>query len=241
MNKLFFSIVIPCYNSEKSISTVIDQIIKENRSLEDFELKEIICVNDYSQDNTQDVILNLKKKNKFVTLVSNKKNLGQVGSTIEGIKVASSDYIVTLDDDGQHPPSEIVKLLKKCSRGNHDFVSGYWKNDETRIRNISSIIANFLISVSIFKSPKFRLTAFRVINKSIKSQIINKFHKSLIMDLRKITKNFSTLQVNHNSNPLNRKFSNFLFRFKITFLYLIKETFFLIIFFAINVFLLFFI
>ena len=150
-------------------------MIKETVGLEGFDLKEIICVNDFSEDNTQTVIQELNKQNEFVNLVSNQSNLGQVRSTIEGIKVASGDYIVTLDDDGQHPPSEIFKLLKKCAKGNFDFVSGYWKNDETRIRNISSIIANFLLSVSILKSPKFRLTAFRVINKSLKHQIINHY------------------------------------------------------------------
>ena len=141
-----FSIVIPCYNSEKSISTVVNNVIKETVGLEGFDLKEIICVNDFSEDNTQTVIQELNKQNEFVNLVSNQSNLGQVRSTIEGIKVASGDYIVTLDDDGQHPPSEIFKLLKKCAKGNFDFVSGYWKNDETRIRNISSIIANFLLN-----------------------------------------------------------------------------------------------
>lgn len=236
-----FSIVIPCYNSEKSISTVVNNVIKETVGLEGFDLKEIICVNDFSEDNTQTVIQELNKQNEFVNLVSNQSNLGQVRSTIEGIKVASGDYIVTLDDDGQHPPSEIFKLLKKCEKGNFDFVSGYWKNDETRIRNISSIIANFLLSVSILKSPKFRLTAFRVINKSLKPQIINKYQKSLIMDLRKVTKNYDTIEINHNANPLNRKFSNFLFRFRITMIYLLKDTFFLAILFLVTMILLIFI
>ena len=120
-----FSIVIPCYNSEKSISTVVNNVIKETVGLEGFDLQEIICVNDFSEDNTQTVIQELNKQNEFVNLVSNQSNLGQVRSTIEGIKVASGDYIVTLDDDGQHPPSEIFKLLKKCEKGNFDFVSGY--------------------------------------------------------------------------------------------------------------------
>ena len=57
------------------------------------------------------------------------------------------------------------------------------------------------------------------------------------MDLRKVTNNFGSIEVLHNSNPLNRKFSNFYLRLKLTLLYLLTETYLsaiLIIFFLIN-------
>tara|TARA_Y100001970_G_scaffold231433_1_gene287685 strand:+ start:27606 stop:28328 length:723 start_codon:yes stop_codon:yes gene_type:complete len=237
LNKKSFSLVIPCFNSENSIHKLIDNIFIEVDDFIEFDLAEIICVDDCSKDETKNIIKNIQNKRDKVLYLSNNKNLGQVKSTLKGIKYSTGQYIVTLDDDGQHPPSEITKLLSFCSNNKFDFVNGYWTNDETKIRNISSIIANYLISILIFRSPKYRITAFRCIDSSIKDRIQKKFKYSKIMDLRKVTNNFGSIEVLHNSNPLNRKFSNFYLRLKLTLIYLLTETYLsaiLIIFFLIN-------
>tara|TARA_Y100000590_G_scaffold136560_1_gene156311 strand:+ start:5009 stop:5731 length:723 start_codon:yes stop_codon:yes gene_type:complete len=237
LNKKSFSIVIPCFNSEDSIYELIDNIFKEVDNFIEFSLAEIICVDDSSTDKTRNIIKNIQNKRDNVLYLSNKKNLGQVKSTLKGIKSSTGQYIVTLDDDGQHPPTEITKLLSFCFYNKFDFVNGYWANDETKIRNISSIIANYLINILVFKSPKYRITAFRCIDASIKDRVQKKFKYSKIMDLRKVTNNFGSIEVLHNPNPLNRKFSNFYLRLKLTLIYLLTETYLLvllIVFFLIN-------
>ena len=229
--------MIPCFNSENSIHKLIDNIFNEVDDYAEFILAEIICVDDCSTDETRNIIKNIQKKRDKVLYLSNNKNLGQVKSTLHGIKSSTGQYIVTLDDDEQHPPTEIIKLLSFCSNNNFDFANGYWANDETKIRNISSIIANYLISILIFKNPKYRITAFRCIDASIKNKIQKRFRNSKIMDLRKVTNNFGSIKVLHNSNPLNRKFTNFYLRLKLTLNYLFTETYLLvliIIFFLIN-------
>tara|TARA_B100001287_G_scaffold211595_1_gene180428 strand:- start:4665 stop:5387 length:723 start_codon:yes stop_codon:yes gene_type:complete len=237
LNKKLFSIVIPCFNSENSIHKLIDNIFNEVHDYAEFILAEIICVDDCSTDETRNIIKNIQNKRDKVLYISNNKNLGQVKSTLNGIKSSTGQYIITLDDDGQHPPTEIIKLLSFCSKNNFDFVNGYWANDETKIRNISSIIANYLISILILKSPKYRITAFRCIDASIKNKVQKRFRNSKIMDLRKVTNNFGSIEVLHNSNPLNRRFTNFYMRLKLTLNYLFTETYLLvliIIFFLIN-------
>jgi len=237
LNNKSFSLVIPCFNSENSIHNLIENIFKEIENFNDFNLAEIVCVDDCSSDKTITVIKNLQKKRNNIKLLSNIKNLGQVKSTLKGIESSTGQYIVTIDDDAQHPPTEIIKLLSFCSDNKFDFVNGYWINDETKIRNISSVIANYLISILIFKSPKYRITAFRCIDASIKDRIQKKFKYSKIMDLRKVTNNFDSIEVLHNSDPLNRKFSNFYMRLKLTLIYLFTETYLIIlllVFFLIN-------
>ena len=82
---------------------------------------EIICVDDCSKDETK-ILKIYKTKRDKVLYLSNNKNLGQVKSTLKGIKYSTGQYIVTLDDDGQHPPSEITKLLSFCSNNKFDFL-----------------------------------------------------------------------------------------------------------------------
>ena len=69
------------------------------------------------------------------------------------------------------------------------------------------------------------MTAFRAINSDMKSKILKKFQKSELMDLRKVSNNFGTLLIEHNPNPLNRSYSNFFVRFKITLKYIILNNF----------------
>ena len=103
------SIVIPIYNEQDNII----QLIKEVRaSLEKKINYEIIVVDDGSDDNTYEVINKIKKINKNITIISHKKNYGQSIGLRTGIIEANSEYIVTLDGDGQNDPRDILKLIK---------------------------------------------------------------------------------------------------------------------------------
>lgn len=220
-----YSVIIPCYNSEGSIKKLLDLIINNSTETEMFILNEIVCINDNSKDNTLNILSQLQGSLNVLKLINNSENLGQVKSTLKGIELSNSDFIITLDDDLQHPPKEIHKLLKYCQENQLDFVTGFWKNDETFFRNISSIIANFLINLSVLGNLNYRMTAFRAINSDMKSKILKKFQKSELMDLRKVSNNFGTLLIEHNPNPLNRSYSNFFVRFKITLKYIILNNF----------------
>ena len=102
------SIVIPIYNEQDNII----QLIKEVRaSLEKKINYEIIVVDDGSDDNTYEVVNKIKKINKNITIISHKKNYGQSIGLLTGIMEANSEYIVTLDGDGQNDPSDIQKLI----------------------------------------------------------------------------------------------------------------------------------
>ena len=103
------SIVIPIYNEKNNII----QLIKELRaSLEKKINYEIIIVDDGSDDNTYEVVNKINKINKNINIISHKKNYGQSIGLRTGIIEASSEYIVTLDGDGQNDPKDILKLIK---------------------------------------------------------------------------------------------------------------------------------
>lgn len=215
------SIVIPCYNSEGSIFNLINKIFKlENLN---YPIDEVICINDNSTDDTLNSLQSLKKIYPRLKILNNDKNMGQVFSTLSGISESSGNYIVTIDDDNQHPPEEIIKLVECCIKNNHDYSIGYWSPDEGFIRNISSVVANFLLNLVAFNFDGYKFTAFRVIKKEIKEGIQNKFANAQIIDLRKISKNYGKVKVRHNPFPEGRKYSNFKNRSIIFFKHLLNE------------------
>jgi glycosyltransferase involved in cell wall biosynthesis len=215
------SVVVPCYNSQNSIKILIEKIYKLN--LEKFEIIEIICIDDFSTDKTLKILEELKQEYKNLYVISNTKNQGQVKATIEGISKSTGEFIITLDDDCQHPTSQIIKLLKACYDQNLDFTIGVWNLDENFIRNLSSKIANLLFNIIRLDFNFYKFSAFRVIDSKIKGKIIEEFQNSIMMDLRKVSNNFKMIMVQHNPKPLGREYTSFLYRFQLTMAHVLKE------------------
>ena len=79
------SIVVPAYNSEGSIKTLIYEIESEINKITNHDF-EIIIVNDSSVDSTKKILDNIAKKNQNLKIINNEQNLGQASSTLIGIK-----------------------------------------------------------------------------------------------------------------------------------------------------------
>lgn len=116
------SVVIPVFNEEGSVAKLhaelVDVLVSTKLTFE------IIFVDDCSSDGTLSVLQSLSP----VTIVSLARNTGQSSALKAGFDVAKGSLIVSLDGDGQNPPSEIPKLLKYMDEGGFDVVSG-WRKD----------------------------------------------------------------------------------------------------------------
>ena len=109
------SIVIPVYNSEQSLPPLMERLSQVLPSLSD--TYEVILVNDGSRDKSWSVISSLAPQYPFVHAINMMRNYGQHNALLCGIRQAQGDIIVTMDDDLQHPPEEISKLLDKLAEG----------------------------------------------------------------------------------------------------------------------------
>ncbi|AVQ26780.1 glycosyltransferase family 2 protein [Fusobacterium ulcerans] len=110
MGKVFFSIIVPCYNVEKYIEKTIKSILTQ--TFDDFEL---ILVNDGSTDKTKNILDEYFQKDKRINVI-NKKNSGVSEARNEGIKIAVGKYIYFLDGDDYITNdflSETAEILKK--------------------------------------------------------------------------------------------------------------------------------
>lgn len=155
------SVVIPVYRSEKILPLLVKELAAVLPTLGmDFE---VILVNDGSPDGSWEKIVGLRAEYKWLRGVNMTRNYGQHNALLQGIRLASFEIILTMDDDLQHPPQEIHKLIEELVQGNHDVVYGYPEDDQhDSWRNISSHLVKWLLKVGLDIAGIEKSGAFRV-------------------------------------------------------------------------------
>jgi len=132
------SVIIPVYNSAVTLHELINQLGTVLPTLASS--YEAILINDGSRDNSWEIIQEICKTTPWVRGVNMMRNYGQHNALVCGMRLASFDITVTMDDDLQHPPAEIHKLLGPLAEGN-DVVYGipkklphsWWRNVFSRM------------------------------------------------------------------------------------------------------------
>jgi len=120
------SITIPCYKSQDTIEKLVAGIEKEMKKHKNYSY-EIILVNDCSPDNTYEVIKNLAKKNNHIIALDLAKNFGESSALMAAYSRVSGDYVVRMDDDGEHNPEDLFKLIEELEKG-YDYVCAKFNN-----------------------------------------------------------------------------------------------------------------
>lgn len=147
-----YSYVIPCYNSSKTIELVVDEIKNKMNELNEKSF-EIILVNDYSPDNTKEVIFNLAKNNNNIIAINFSKNFGQHAALLAGYSKSRGDYVISLDDDGQTPANQVDRLINKLNEGNDVVFANYKHKHHSTFRNFGSKV-NDLMAEKLINKPK---------------------------------------------------------------------------------------
>ena len=110
-----FYIVIPAYNEHAMIEVLIDDVLEHTNN--------IIVVDDGSSDNTVELV-----KKKTVQLICHEKNRGKGAALMTGINEAfkdtNCDFVITMDGDGQHSPSSIMKFVELYNKEKPDAIIG---------------------------------------------------------------------------------------------------------------------
>ncbi len=164
------SIVIPVYNSEKTIEKLVFKLI-ENITIFDLE---IILVNDSSKDNSAESCVNLHKKYpKIVKFYSLAKNVGEHNAVMAGLNNSTGDYTIIMDDDFQNPVSEVIKLIKYSLKNNFDVIYTFYdKKKHSFFRNTGSKFNDKMANLMIKKPKDLYLSSFKSVSKFCVKQII---------------------------------------------------------------------
>lgn len=190
------TVIIPCYNSAKSIRNVTDRIIE---ALDGRYGLQIILINDSSKDNVWDVIKDICREYKNVIGLSLSRNFGQQSARMAALPYVNGEYIVFMDDDGQHDPNAIPRLIEKIEEG-YDIVYAYFRHKkESMFRRIGSDFARKTVDFIMGKPKEVHQSSFFVVKRFVIEELKNYHSPSPVIlgYFMQITKNIAEVEVEH--------------------------------------------
>ncbi len=140
-----YSIVVPFHNEEENVTTLYDRLKAVMEHVGDsFEL---VLVDDGSRDRTYRLLEEIAAVDSRVLVIKLRRNFGQTSALAAGFDHAQGEYILAMDGDLQHDPSEIPNFLAKLEEG-YDVVSGWraQRGDNFIMRRIPSRVANWMMA-----------------------------------------------------------------------------------------------
>jgi len=168
-NSIKYSVVIPVYNSATIVGETIDRTVFFFEKYGwDYEL---VLINDGSHDRSWDVLREKAFATPHIIAINLLRNYGQHTAVFCGLRKSTGDYVITLDDDLQNPPEEIIHLIEK-SREGYDLVFGRFREKKHAWhRRLGSLLV-CVINRRIFHQPKgLALTNFRIMKRDVVDKI----------------------------------------------------------------------
>ena len=162
------SIIIPCFNENKTVETLLDKINKLN-----YYNKEIIVIDDYSTDGTREILSKIKS-DKIQKLILNDQNYGKGYSLHRGIKEATGDILIVQDADLEYDPEDYPKLIEPIKKNIADVVYGsrFVGSDEKRVLFYWHSLGNHFLTTLSNMFTNLNLTDMEVGYKVFKSEIL---------------------------------------------------------------------
>jgi glycosyltransferase involved in cell wall biosynthesis len=154
------SVVVPVYRSEAILPELVLRLEPVLVAIaENFEL---VLVNDCSPDRSWDVLCELAGQYSWIRPINLMRNYGQHNALLCGIRTARYEVIVTMDDDLQHPPEEIPKLLEELA-GGYDVVYGTPAQEQHGLgRDFASWVTKLALQNVMGAEVARKVSAFRV-------------------------------------------------------------------------------
>jgi glycosyltransferase involved in cell wall biosynthesis len=161
MSKPDYSIIIPVYNS----SQMLEELHQRLQSALNTFTPELIFIDDNSSDESWNVLKSLKTKNPAtLKIIRLTENVGQQRALLCGLQHATGEFILTMDDDLQHPPEEIIKLIETMMESNTDLVYGIATENSSGPNKIARRILKHFNKYGKWSS-------FRLLKKQLAEQI----------------------------------------------------------------------
>lgn len=197
MSSPALSFVIPLYNSAATIGPLVKAI--DALSIDGGH--EVVLVNDGSADNTRAVcheLVNICKTP--IIYIEHARNFGEHNAVLTGWRHASGAFVVNLDDDGQNPPEEAVRLWQHAAREGLDVVFGHYEvKQHSLFRNFGSWFTNRMTDWALDKPAGFYLSSFRCVSGFITRQVANYSGPYPYLDglLLQVTQRIGSITVRH--------------------------------------------
>lgn len=197
MSKLV-SVVIPCYNSERSIAEVVELTMAEFAKLDGFDC-EFVLVDDNSSDGTFAQISRLCERYPSVHGLRLMRNFGQHNGLMCAMNHVIGDYVLGMDDDLQTHPSQIAAILAKMGEG-YDLVYGvYRKSTNGSIKNLTSWLNKKTSRVLLGRPKDIQSSNFWCITRQVCDEVVKYKNYSPYVDgiFYRVTHNIGNVTIEH--------------------------------------------
>jgi glycosyltransferase involved in cell wall biosynthesis len=185
MNKKKLSIILSFYNEEENIKLSVEKLTNVLHKISEIDY-EIIYVNDYSTDNSLNLLKEENLKNHKIKIINLSRRFGHMAGIMAGLRNCSGDAAVYIDIDLQDPPELIHEMVKHWLNDNCDVVFTTRKSRPENffmktLTKIGYSILKQTTDINITKdSGDFRLVSRRVINEYVKFNELNPFFRFLV-------------------------------------------------------------
>ena len=164
------SIVVPVYQGESTLPTLVDKVAKLivptlSAGGHTYQVIELLLVNDHGPDRSDETIRKLTKAHDFIRPIWLSRNFGQHAATLAGMASSSGDWIVTMDEDGQHDPDDIGNFLDVAIGEGSQLVYAEPKNEAPHgvLRNASSKFAKWIYLTFLTGGRSATFQSFRLV------------------------------------------------------------------------------
>ncbi|MBN1149191.1 MAG: glycosyltransferase family 2 protein [Anaerolineales bacterium] len=209
-DKNHISVVIPVYNAVDTLDGLAERLAEVLPSIVD--AFEVILVNDGSRDKSWQSIERLSRAYPWIRGLDLMRNYGQHNALLCGIRAARYEVVVTMDDDLQHPPGEISKLLASLD-DEHDVVYGTPLRQRHNLwRIMASYITRLALQSTMGVENARKVSAFRAFRTQIRDAFLDYQSPFVIIDVLLTwgTARFTAVSVHH--EPRHSGASNYTFR-----------------------------
>jgi glycosyltransferase involved in cell wall biosynthesis len=164
-----YSVVVPVFNSEQIVGGTIDRIVE---TFEAARLRyQLILVNDGSSDRSWEVISERARANPNLVALDLLRNYGQHHANLAGFREARGDFVITMDDDLQNPPDQVLVLIDAAMAGNDVVFGKFERKQAAGFRRVGSTVIS-LINRRVFgQPPGLAVSNFRILRRDVVERI----------------------------------------------------------------------
>jgi polyisoprenyl-phosphate glycosyltransferase len=199
-----YSVVIPVFNSEALVGTTIDRVVETFR--EAGLQYQLVLVNDGSSDRSWQVISEKARTIPNVVALNMLRNYGQHHANLAGMREATGDYVITMDDDLQNPPDQALVLIDEAMHG-YDVVFGKFDRKQAAgFRRIGSRLINAINRRIFGQPPDLAVSNFRILRRDVVARICasRTAHPYITGQALMYSSNRSNAVVRHEPRPIGK-------------------------------------
>ena len=166
------SFIIPCYRSEKTLGSVVEEISTTMGKMADRYDYDIFLINDSSPDGTAGVIKKLCEENDRIRGISFARNFGQHAALMAGFRYSDGDICVALDDDGQTPANQVDRLLDAIENGADAVYAKYDHKKHSGFRNFGSRVNDVMLRIMLSKPKELFVSSYFAVKRFVVEDMI---------------------------------------------------------------------